>query len=617
MIAKIKSYSFPTLIAFTDCLVLIVGGFFYVSGYQEIFSDLFRFSVLVLALPLWINIARDILKKHFGVDLIAGVAIAGAYFLGQYLPALVLVLMLSGGQALEAYAMRRAKSELSKLLERSPTRATKKENGIYKEISVDEIHPGDEILIKSGEIIPVDGIVIEGLSLINEASLTGESLPIEKIAGSLVSSGTENTTGSILIRATKIAKESRYAKIVDLVKNAQESKAPIVRLADRYAVVFTCITFGISALTYLFFHDWIRVLSVFVVATPCPLILATPIAIISGMSRAAKFGIIVKNGGALESLAEVRTILFDKTGTITMGTPELEKVEIIKENEEEILKLAASLDHGSSHILARSIVLEADNKKIKFYEITGFKETFGEGVEGMINNHKYFLGKLSFLKLQTVDILQEFDHEHTKHKEEGKMSVYLAREKELIGVIVFSDVARKDVEGIFQRLTNEYNVSCAMVTGDHKKVAERIGKNVGINTVYADCQPEDKVLIVEKVSKENGPVAMVGDGINDAPALARADVGIALASYGDTATSDASDIVIIHSSIKRVSDIYLISRKTLNIAKQGIFIGIGLSVMAMVFAAFGYIHPLSGALLQEAIDVLVILSALRVLRIKV
>ena len=313
MIAKIQSYSLSTLIAIIDCLILIVGFFLYFFEYKELLLEIFKISILILALPLWVSIIRDILKRHFGVDLIAGIAILGAFLLDQYLPGLVLILMLSGGQALETYAMRKASFELSKLLERSPTHATKKDNGIYKEISVDEINPNDEILVKSGEIIPVDGIVIEGISLINESSLTGESLPIEKTTGSFVSSGTENTNGNILIRATKIAQESRYAKIVSLVKNAQESKAPIVRLADRYAVVFTFITFGISLLTYLIFHDWIRVLAVLVVATPCPLILATPIAIISGMSRAAKFGIIVKNGGALENLAEVKTILFDKT----------------------------------------------------------------------------------------------------------------------------------------------------------------------------------------------------------------------------------------------------------------------------------------------------------------
>jgi P-type E1-E2 ATPase len=302
-----------------------------------------------------------------------------------------------------------------------------------------------------------------------------------------------------------------------------------------------------------------------------------------------------------------------------MGVPEIEKIEIKSENmsEDEIVGLSATLDLGSSHILARSIVKFANTKKIKIYNVTNFKETFGEGVEGSIDKQEYFLGKLGFLKIRKVDISPLVESEHSKRKEEGKMSVYLARGQELFGAIVFTDVVRKDAEGIFQKLNKDYGVSCVMVTGDHKNIAEDVAHSVGIDTVYADCKPEDKVSVVERMIVENGPVAMVGDGVNDAPALARADVGIAMASHGDTTTSYSSDIVIIHSSIKRVSETYQIARKTLSIAKQGIFIGIGLSVLAMIFAAFGFIQPLSGALLQEAIDVLVILSALRVLRIKV
>ena len=301
-----------------------------------------------------------------------------------------------------------------------------------------------------------------------------------------------------------------------------------------------------------------------------------------------------------------------------MGTPEIIEINMRNKesSKEDVLRFSASLDRGSSHILARSIVSDANKKKIKLFEVSKFHETFGEGVEGFINKERYFLGKLNFLKTQKVNIPEEIEQEHEKYREEGKMSVYLAHEKDLMGAIIFSDVAREDAKGIFKKLTDDYNVSCAMVTGDHENVARRIANSVGINNVYADCQPEEKVSIVEKASKV-GLVAMVGDGVNDAPALARADVGIALASHGDTATSYASDIVIIYSSIKRVSDIYQISRKTLIIAKQGIFIGIGFSVIAMMFAAFGFIQPLFGALLQEVIDVLVILSALRVLRIQV
>ncbi|HWA32303.1 MAG TPA: heavy metal translocating P-type ATPase, partial [Candidatus Paceibacterota bacterium] len=431
------------------------------------------------------------------------------------------------------------------------------------------------------------------------------------------SSGTENTTGSILIRATKPARESRYAKIVDLVREAEESKAPMVRMADRYAVFFTLVTFGLSALAWLVFRDPVRVLAVLVVATPCPLILATPIAIISGMSRAAKSGVIVKQSGALEALSRVRTIFFDKTGTITLGVPMIEKIETQNYSPAEVLRLAAALDRGSSHILARAIVAEAARGRLDLPRVDGFREFFGEGVEGVIAGERCLLGKLDFLKLHGTGVGSELEEEHKKHQAEGKMSVYLARGGAVLGAVVFSDTVRKDAEGIFRRLSSEHNLDCSMITGDHMAVARRIADSVGIGTVYADCQPEDKVRIVGEAQAKHGPVAMVGDGVNDAPALARADVGIAMASHGDTATSGAADMVIIHSSIRRIADIYEIARRTIGIARQGIWIGIGLSIAAMIFAAFGYIAPLPGALLQEVIDVLVILSALRVLRIKV
>ena len=614
--STIKRFPFSTWIAIVDALILILGGILFFYGYKEYTGHIFKFATFILALPLWYAILRDIFKMKFGVDLIAGVAILGAWILGQHLAGLIIILMLSGGEALEAYAMDRAKFELTKLLQKSPTHATKKVGEKYIEISVDEIIPGDEILIKSGEIMPVDGVVISGSSLVDESNLTGESLPIEKTAGSLISSGTENTTGSLLIKAEKIAKESRYAKIILLVKEAEESKAPIVRLADKYAIVFTLITAVVATFTWFLFHDSLRVLAVLVVATPCPLILATPIAMISGMSRSAKSGIIVKNGGALESLSRVRTILFDKTGTITVGTPEIEEINSLDGEDKNLLSIAASLDHGSSHILARSIVNKALLENALLYKVSNFKEIFGQGVEGTIESMKYLLGKLAFIKSQNIYIPKKIEDSHNKYHDEGKMIVYISRGIEVIGSIVFSDKARKDAEGIFEKLRTDYGISTAMLTGDHENVALRIANQVGIKDVYAECKPEDKVAIVGKASKINGLVAMVGDGINDAPALARADVGIAMAFHGDTSSSYAADIAIMHNSIKRVADVYYIAKKTVNIAKQGIFLGIGLSIIAMVFAGLGYISPVSGALLQEVIDVMVILGALRVLRIK-
>lgn len=614
----LKKLPLASWVALTTTVVLLLGGIFFLAGYPTITRIGFAGALIILALPLWRDILTDIFHGRFGVDLIAGIAIIGAWILGESLAGLVVVLMLSGGQALESFAMNRARYELTRLLARAPRYALKRVGDTYEQIALDLLVPGDVIMIKSGEIISVDGIVIEGTSWVDESSLTGESLPIEKVVGSLVVSGTENTTGVLVIQAQKNAAESRYAKIVELVKSAQESRAPLVRLADRYAVFFTGITLVIAVLTYLIFHDWTRVLAVLVVATPCPLILATPIALISGMSRAAQRGIIMKHAGSLEVLSRIRTMLFDKTGTLTMGTPTV--VAVIpsseKVSEQELLGLAASLDHGSSHILARALERNAQIKNISLQQVDRFSEIFGQGVSGTLSGMIYHLGKREYLISQGVTLSQNSEDLYLQEKEKGYMSVLLARDKEVIGIVSFADVIRDDAKNVFAKIAQQ-NIETVMVTGDSQVVAQSIADTVGIHQVYASCAPEDKVRIVGEVATTHGPVVMIGDGINDAPALARADVGIALAQHGETATSDAADMVILSGSLSRVIEAHHIAQRTLAIARQGIWVGMGLSTLAMVGALLGYIAPLSGALLQEGIDVVVILGALRVLRVKV
>ena len=615
MFQYLKKISLSSWVAIIDCLVLVVGLSLYLAGFFDAQRILFVFALVILALPLWFGILDDIFHGKFGVDLIAGLAIVGAWWLGQSLAGLVVVLMLSGGQALEAYAMRKAQHELTKLLARAPRFALKKVGETYEKISIDFVVPGDEIMIKSGEIIPVDGIVLSGDSMIDESSITGESLPVEKTTGGLVVYGTENTTSVLIIRAEKNAAESRYAKIVALVKSAQESRAPIVRLADKYAVFFTGVTIVLGAIAYLAFHDPVRVLAVLVVATPCPLILATPIAIISGMSRAAKRGVIIKQGGALEVLSRVKTMLFDKTGTITVGTPTLISAKTFS-GSVNVSQIAASLDHGSSHILARSLEHYAQENKIALLPVSGFEEKFGEGVLGTVNGNKFFLGKYDYITTLHLNVPEEVEVFRLKQKEENLMAVFLADEHSIIGALLFADTVRSDAQGMFQSLASR-GVATAMLTGDHASTAQRIAQSVGITNIHADCEPEDKVRIVDEAVKNAGPVAMIGDGVNDAPALARADVGIAIAHHGDTASSDAADIVVLHGSLGRVIETYFIAQKTVAIARQGIFIGMGLSIIAMILAVFGFIQPLFGALLQEGIDVVVILGALRVLIVKI
>lgn len=347
-----------------------------------------------------------------------------------------------------------------------------------------------------------------------------------------------------------------------------------------------------------------------------PLILATPIAIISGMSRSAKRGVIIKDGGALERLSRVRSMLFDKTGTVTMGLPVVSKVNIFKSGVD-VLGIAGSLDMGSSHVLARSFVKYAKDNNARTYNIENFKEQFGDGVTGEIEEQKYFFGKFSYLGNNKIKIDEKIKNDHEQMRDKGMMVVYLGSDSEILGSIVFTDSVRPDAKKLFSDLQEKYKIFTLMITGDSVNVANNVASTLGIKNVHADCKPEEKVALVDSTIKTNGPVAMIGDGINDAPALARADVGIAIASHGDTASTDTADIVIIHNSISKVIEVYIIALKTVKIAKEGIFIGIGLSVVAMIFALLGYITPLTGAILQEGIDVFVILSALRALRIKV
>lgn len=584
---------------------------FYFLGNTEYTTLVLKYGLLIFSIPLWYEIITDIFKGKFGVDLIAGVALLSTFIFGAYLPGIIVLIMLSGGETLEAYAMHRARRELSLLLAHAPSIAHLKTETGLSDVQVSLVPVGATVLVKPGEIIPVDGTVIEGISSVDESAMTGESIPEEKSPGSVVISGTKNTGAVLYIISTKSSSESRFEQILKLVKEAEESRAPLVRLADRYSVYFTLLTFGIALATYLITGDTYRVLAVLVVATPCPLILATPIAIISGISKSAKRGIIVKNGGALEVLSDAKTFVFDKTGTITLGTPEVVRIDAFTDGED-ILNVSASLDQCSTHILARALVAHAKREGKELFYPEKCLEHFGEGIEGNINLHKYRFGSLKFLKRIGLNVRETVRAHHTEAEDLGLISVYLSKDEEIVGAVLFADKPRSDAKEVFNSLTQNGVNNVMLLTGDKHSVAERIGKEIGINSIISECLPEDKVKVVRDIKKENRPVVMVGDGVNDAPALAVSDVGIALGTGGETASSEAAHIVIVSGSLSRVIEAHKIARRTLMVARQGIFIGIGLSTVAMFFGAFGLISPLYGALLQEVIDVLVILNALRV-----
>jgi heavy metal translocating P-type ATPase len=612
-----KKLSLNTITACVVIFALIISGILYFSGDKFIYVNILKWVLFFGALPIIYEILHNIYCKKFGVDLIAGVAIAATFLFGEYLAGLVVLLMLSGGQTLEEYAFNRARRDLSALLSRAPHTAHVKKDGNLVDTPIEEVEVGMVVTIKAGEVVSVDGVVVLGKTTLDESILTGESIPVEKSIGSLVYSGTINTNGTVDVRVTKPAKESKYSHIIALVEEAEKNKAPLVRLADRYSVYFTLITFAITIATWFLKHSITDVLAVLVVATPCPLILATPIAFISGINRAAGKGVIVKNGGSLEKLAEAKTFVFDKTGTLTLGQLEVDEVEGYEVEKNKVLQIAASLDQFSAHTLAVSIVTHVQKLQLQLSLPEFFEEKFGDGVTGKLNGVKYYFGKMDFIKSKVKNFPDAALKIYTKSKDEGKSIVFLSNEEKILGCVVLSDKIREDSSILFNGLRADGINRIIMLTGDKKHVAERIAEQIGITEVYADSLPDDKLNVIKNINKKDRPVVMIGDGINDAPALALSDVGIGLATHGKTATSDSADVVLISPLLIRVRDLLHIARLTLRVAKEGIWIGIGLSIVCMIFASLGFIKPVVGALMQEGIDVLVILNALRVGRGKI
>jgi heavy metal translocating P-type ATPase len=600
-----------SLVAFTICTLILSLVSYKIFGIQNA-QAILKYSLIIGSLPLLFSLVKNMSQGKFGVDIIAGVALVGTFVTGQYLAGMIILLMLSGGQLLEKYAMNRAKHELSSLLSSMPEVAHMRIHGEVRDVLLDEILVGMTVLVKSGEIIPVDGQMVEGAAVVDESTLTGESVPVDKQAGNHVYAGTQNVGGAIMVKVEKPARETRFQTIVDLVRSAQESKAPIVRLADKYSIYFTIYTIVIGIVAWFVSHDLVRVVAVLVVATPCPLILATPIAIMSGMGNASKRGIVIKDGGTIETLARTDTFVFDKTGTVTLGVPTVtEIVNLSNTSQEEILKIATSLDQLSTHILAKALTKFTQDKKLSLAYPENFKESFGDGVEATLDGEICILGKKSFVVKDGDVNFHEAEELYARATSTGQMIIFLKRKKEILGAILFQDTPRPEAKGMFTKLTRDGVKDLLLLTGDKQETAKRVAAELGLNQYVSECLPDDKLRHINDLQKSGAVVAMIGDGVNDAPALAGADVGIALGTHGKTATSDVADMVILSQSIDKVAVAHTIAKKTIYLAKQSIFVGIGASMLAMLFSASGLITPLYGAILQESIDVLVILNALR------
>jgi heavy metal translocating P-type ATPase len=567
-------------------------------------------GVLPALIALMVEITRSIGRGEVGLDIVAALSMAAALAFGETLAAAVVALMYSGGTFLEAFAEGRARREMHDLLSRVPRTATKHKDGTLQEVPLGDIEPGDLLLIRQGDVVPVDGTLKSETAFVDTSALTGESLPVRLARGASAMSGSTNSGEAFDLLATRPAAESTYAGIVRLVEEAQASKAPMSRLADRWSLGFLVVTIVIAAAAWWFTGDPIRAVAVLVVATPCPLILAVPVALVAGLSRAAHFGVLIKGAGPLETMARIHTLILDKTGTLTDGRPKIVSIFTNDDmEEEEVLRLAATLDQASKHPVAHAIVTAAQSAGLKLPIPTEVTEIPGEGAEGRVEGRQVVVGSERFVMSRLGQ-----SGEQSGVVSAGSVLVAVAIDGKLAGHLVMSDPLRKGAAAVLRGLRNEGISRIILATGDRADVAEKVTEGMELDGLRAQLTPDQKVLVVLS-ERKHGPVMMVGDGVNDAPALAAADVGVAMGARGAAASAEAADVVLLVDQIDRLGPGIEIARAARRIAVESVVAGIGLSVLGMIAAALGFLTPVQGALLQEVIDVAVILNALRALRI--
>jgi heavy metal translocating P-type ATPase len=594
-------------------LGLAAGILAYATGRSGLAHLCWTLATVPVIAALAVSIIRDFLAGRLGVDAIALLSMTAALALGEPLAGAVVALMYSGGNVLEEIAVSRAEHDLRSLVDRAPRVAHRRAHDGSEDVPVGVVAVGDKLIVRAGEVNPVDGVVGSDSATIDESALTGEPIPAVRLRGAAIYSGSLNVGETFEMTASSVAGESTYAGIVRLVTAAQTAKAPFVRLADRYALVFLPFTVVVAGVAWLISGDLIRSLAVLVAATPCPLILAAPVAFIAGVAQAARRGILVKGGAPLEALARAHTVLFDKTGTLTVGGARLLSIEVAPgENAEEVLALGASLEQASHHVLAGAIVEAATDRTLPLRMPEQVRESMGSGLSGIIEGKRVSAGSRDLI----------FGHRQTpewalravrRASWRSALVVFVAVEERPIGALLLADELRSETPHAIRMLRKAGVARIVMVTGDRAAAAQAIGAALDLDSVLADRVPSDKVDAVRAEQRLN-PTVMVGDGINDAPALACADVGIALGARGASASSEAADVVILADRLDRVAEAIIVAQRARRIAVESILAGMSLSTLAMLAAMVGWLAPVPAAIVQEVIDVAVILNALRALQ---
>ena len=580
-----------------DLILIIISIISIISSFILSLDYISWIAVILCGIPIFKECIEGLIREFdIKADLLVTIAIIASIIIGEVFAAGEIATIMAIGGFLEEYTVRRTQGRIEELARMSPQLATRIRNGIEERISVENVEVGDILKVLPGESIPTDGIIINGETSIDQSTLTGESLPVDKQKRDEVFSGTINLYGSFEMKSTKVSQDSSLQKLIRLVESSKPENAKIVRTADKWATIIVVIAFTAAVLTYLFTFEIIRSVTILVVFCPCALVLATPTAIMAAIGNLTKYGILVKDGESLEELACVDELVFDKTGTLTKGT--LEIVEIISDNPKEMMHLLASLESKSEHPLAKSIVKNYKGNSLS--EVNDFKMHLGLGVSGTVNGSKIIAGNESLIKSE--DIPLKFD----ETPQNGEIQIFVAKDKEIIGKILLADTLRENSAKTIRKLKG-LRIKTTLLTGDNEKTAKNIAKQVKVRNVKANCRPEDKTEYIKREQILGHKVAMIGDGINDAPSLRKSNVGIAMGSIGSDISIEAADIALTNDNIEDIPQLIAVARRTIKIISAGIAFALTLNIAAMALAILGYLNPIEGALIHNIGSVIVII----------
>ena len=580
-------------------------------------SEILGLSAAVLGASLIAHSAvTSILGGVFGIDLLATIAVAASVAVGEYVAAAVVALMLGGGEVMESYASKRASKAIQKLIEDSPKTAVVIREGREIVVRIEDVKLGETVIVKPGERIPVDGIVLKGQASINQASVTGESLPVDKSQGDTAYSGTIVELGALELKVTAVGEESTYGRIISMVKEAEENRAPIERVADKYARYFTPIILALGLGVFLYTRDLLRVASVFVIACPCALTLATPTAVIASMGNSARRGILIRNGESLEKLSRVDTLVLDKTGTITTGHPKVVDMKAFHDQpESEVIRLAAIAERYSEHPIARAILRKAEEMGLKPEAPSEFEVEPGLGVRVESESGLITVGNRKMLEKYSIPVNEEATG-CMPNQPATQNVVFVARDKRIVGVLCVSDALRDNVRETLRQVKLNGVGRTVMLTGDNEYVAKMVGEQIGVDDIVSNVLPAGKVDYVHRLRETSHRVAMVGDGINDAPALAEADVGIAMGITGKDVTIETASVVLPSDNVDRLPTLLKIGRETMKIIKQNIVFAMTVNVLGIALSVNGSIPPLLASVIHESNALIAMFNSLRLLRVK-